>query len=251
MNEKFSLKWNDYHSNWTKSLSELRNDKESVDVTMISEDKVKFMAHKILLSSCSKTFKFILKGNFHAHPHPLLYLSGVSSVNLGFILNFIYFGEVNLFQDQLDNFLESARKLEIEGIQEDYADQGAMWQSAQKHVIQEQNIEHIKEHNEVRGVPAVLENTALKTNNYSKGYVYPFQNREETSSNYVAKVDGVSMTDEEIEMKKNDLYQKLGDIWRCLVCAYTSLRMDSLKKHAETHLDGLCYTCTLCNRDYR
>ena len=76
MSEKFSLKWNDYQSNWTQSLSELRNDKESADITLISDDKVNFAAHKILLLSCSKTFKFILKENFHANP--LLYLTGVS-----------------------------------------------------------------------------------------------------------------------------------------------------------------------------
>ena len=108
MSEKFSLKWNDCQSNWNQSLSELRNDQESTDITLISEDKVKFPAHKILLSSCSKTFKFILKGSFHANP--LLYLSGISSVNVGFILDFIYYGEVNLFQEQLDHFLESAHR---------------------------------------------------------------------------------------------------------------------------------------------
>ena len=94
MSEKFSLKWKNYQSNWNKSLSGLRNDTESADVTLISDDKMKFSAHKILLSSCSKTFKFILKENFHASP--LLYLSGVSSINLGFILDFIYYGEVHV-----------------------------------------------------------------------------------------------------------------------------------------------------------
>ena len=91
MNEKFSLKWNDYQSNWTQSLSEFRNDKESADITLISEDKMKF-------PSLIMTFKFILQGNFQVNS--LLYLSGVTSVNLGFILDFIYNGKVNLFQEQ-------------------------------------------------------------------------------------------------------------------------------------------------------
>ena len=88
MSEKFSLKWNDYQSNWTRSLSESRNDSEFSDVTLISEDKVKFSAHKLILSSCSNMFKFVLKGTNHVNP--LLYLGGVSSVNLGFILDYIY-----------------------------------------------------------------------------------------------------------------------------------------------------------------
>ena len=61
MSEKFCLKWTDYQSNWDRSLSELRNDTDLADVTLISEDKVKFSAHKVLLSSCSNMFKLILK----------------------------------------------------------------------------------------------------------------------------------------------------------------------------------------------
>ena len=99
MSEKFSLKWNDYQSNWKQSLSELRTDSDFVDVTLISEDKVKFSAHKVLISSCSNMFKFILEGSSNANP--LLYLSGVTANNLGFILDYIYYGEVNLFQEQL------------------------------------------------------------------------------------------------------------------------------------------------------
>ena len=72
------------------------------------------MAHKILLSSCSETFKFILKESNQAQS--ILYLSGVNSVNLKFILDYIYYGEVNLFQEQLESFLESAEKLEIQGL---------------------------------------------------------------------------------------------------------------------------------------
>ena len=78
MSEKFALKWNDYQSNWNKALSELRNDDDFSDVTLVSDDKKKFSAHKILLSSCSSVFKFILKENKHANS--LLYLGGVSSV---------------------------------------------------------------------------------------------------------------------------------------------------------------------------
>lgn len=114
MSEKFSLKWNDYQSNWNRSLSELRNDSDLADVTLISDDKVKFSAHKVVLSSCSNMFKFILKG--HNQSSPLLYVGEVSSVNLGFILDYIYYGEVNIFQDQLDSFLQIAQKLELEGL---------------------------------------------------------------------------------------------------------------------------------------
>ena len=114
MPEKFSLKSKDYQTNWIKAFNELRKDTEFADVTLISDDKMKFYAHRILLSSCSNLFKFTLKGNVQAHS--FLYLNGVNSLNLGFILDYIYYGEVKIYQEQLESFLESAQKLEIEGL---------------------------------------------------------------------------------------------------------------------------------------
>ena len=108
MSERFNLTWNDYQSNWSKALAELRNDNNFSDITLISDDKVKFSAHKILLSSCSKMLKFILDDTKQAN---LLFLGGVSSTNLGFILDYIYHGEVKIFQEHLDGFLASAQKL--------------------------------------------------------------------------------------------------------------------------------------------
>ena len=114
MSEKFNLKWNDYSSNWNTSLLKLRENNAFADVTLITDDKVKFSAHRILLSPCSNVFDFILKDS--NQESPLLFLSGVNSTNLGFILDYIYKGEVNMYQEQLDSFLESAQKLkEIEG----------------------------------------------------------------------------------------------------------------------------------------
>ena len=71
MSEKFSLKWNDYQANWTRALTELRDDTESGDVTLVSDDKVKFSVHKVLLSSCSNFFKMILRENINANPGKL------------------------------------------------------------------------------------------------------------------------------------------------------------------------------------
>ena len=55
-----------------------------------------FKAHKVVLSACSPFFKSILKRN--PHQHPLLYLKGVNSQDLGSLLNFMYQGQVNVAQ---------------------------------------------------------------------------------------------------------------------------------------------------------
>ena len=88
MEQNFHFKLNNFQSNVLHSFSFMRNEAVFQDVTLVTDDKVKFSAHKILLSSCSNTFNFILKENTHANP--FIYLSGVNSVNLGFILDYIY-----------------------------------------------------------------------------------------------------------------------------------------------------------------
>ena len=114
MSERYCLRWNDFQSVVSQSFSVLRREEEFYDVTLVSDDQTQIPAHKLVLSASSKFFKSILKRN--SHSHPLLYLSGVDSKSLGFVLDYIYQGEVQIYQHELDNFLEIAQKLEIEGL---------------------------------------------------------------------------------------------------------------------------------------
>ena len=112
--EKFDLKWNDFQMTISQYFKLLRDEKDFFDVTLVTDDHQQFKTHKIVLSACSGFFKPILKANVHSHP--LIYLSGVDSSNLQLILNYIYEGEVQLYQEQLDLFLNVAQKLQISGL---------------------------------------------------------------------------------------------------------------------------------------
>ena len=239
MSEKFSLKWNDYQSNWNKALNELQKDTDLSDVTLISDDKVNFSAHKILLSSCSNLFKFILKSNTQANP--LLYLGGVNSVNLGFILDYIYHGEVNIYQEQLESFLESKEKLEIQGLLGDNEDN-----LNNLNEEQEQDIRHMKYEDNVQPEDKNLVRMDKQENKIGRQYT-------RSSSKDVIKFDVSSLTSEEIEKKMKELYEKTDEGWRCLACGHTNKgRMSSnIRMHVETHLDGLKYTCNICNKEFR
>ena len=244
MSEKFSLKWNDYQSNWTKSLSELRNDTESADVTLISDDKVKFTAHKVLLSSCSETFKFILKECNQTKS--ILFLSGVTSVNLKFILDYMYCGQVNLIQEQLDSFLASAEKLEVHGLVGN--GQGSTDSSKLEpdidndhRYIQEDHYDKPMEEGIINITSAPVDTIKRKNTKLVRSH-----------SNDAARIDVASMSSEEIKMKIGELYEKTDGVWRCLVCDYiTDNSSGIIRRHIESHLDGLSYTCTLCNKDFR
>jgi len=111
--EKFCLRWNDFGTNISDAFRELREEKDFFDVTLACEDN-QIEAHKVILSACSPFFRNILRRN--PHQHPLIYLKGVKYQELLSVLNFMYLGEVNIAQDELNSFLAVAEDLRVKGL---------------------------------------------------------------------------------------------------------------------------------------
>jgi len=111
--EKFCLRWNDFESNISSAFRELRDDKDFFDVTLACDDD-QIQAHKVILSACSPFFRNVLRRN--PHQHPLLYLKNVKYTDLQAVLNFMYHGEVNVAQEELNSFLAVAEDLRVKGL---------------------------------------------------------------------------------------------------------------------------------------
>jgi len=111
--EKFCLRWNDFESNISVAFRELREEKDFFDVTLACDDS-QIQAHKVILSACSPFFRNVLRRN--PHQHPLLYLKGVKYQELLSVLNFMYMGEVNVAQEELNSFLAVAEDLRVKGL---------------------------------------------------------------------------------------------------------------------------------------
>ena len=116
MSEKFCLKWNDFNSNVSKSFGLFRNEDYLHDVTLVSDDHKQVSAHKLVLSASSEYFKDIFQQNSRPNTHPLLCLDGISSHDLNNIMDYIYIGEVQIFQENQDRFLNIAQRLKLEGL---------------------------------------------------------------------------------------------------------------------------------------
>jgi len=120
--EKFCLRWNDFESNISLAFRELRDDKDFFDVTLACDDE-QISAHKVILSACSPFFRNILRRN--PHQHPLLYLKGVKYTDLQSVLNFMYHGEVNVAQEELNSFLAVAEDLRVKGLTQNQGGAGS------------------------------------------------------------------------------------------------------------------------------
>ena len=108
------MKWNDFQTNVCKTFSSLRKEEHLFDVTLVSDDEKHISAHKLVLSASSELFKNIIKKT--PHTNPMIFLSGFKANDLLLVMDYIYQGEVQILQSDLDGFLDVAQRLKIEGL---------------------------------------------------------------------------------------------------------------------------------------
>ena len=112
-NQKFCLTWKDYNTNFCKEFGEFRKHEDFFDVTLACEDNT-ITAHKLVLSASSDFFKTILRK--HKHEHPLIYLTEVKFSDLQSILDFIYTGEAEVAEKDLESLLSTATRFKVKGL---------------------------------------------------------------------------------------------------------------------------------------
>ena len=114
MSEKVFLRWGDFHTAASNAFASLREDIYFADVTLACEDGRQVEAHKVILAASSPFFQKLLGRTKHAHP--LIYMRGMASVDLLAIVDFLYCGEANVFQENLNSFLAIAEELQLKGL---------------------------------------------------------------------------------------------------------------------------------------
>ena len=115
MAEKLCLQWNDFQENVKNAFGNLRDCTDFVDVTLACEDGRDIEAHRVILVASSPFFQRILKRN--KHNHPMIYMRGMKSDDLTAIVDFLYYGEAKVYQENLDGFLAIAEELQLKGLE--------------------------------------------------------------------------------------------------------------------------------------
>ena len=231
MAEKFCLKWNDFQTNVSNTFRKLRTSDNFYDVTLVSDDQQQVSAHKVVLSSSSGYFKNILTSNKHSHP--MLCLNGVNKGDLENILDFIYNGEIQIFQDHLDQFLEIAQRFQLEGLIK-----GEPKNDPELEQFEDDNA--FTENNTMDIVPETKARNTVKTQSDIKKLIVV------ESSNF-ANI-------EELDQKLNEMIERVegeGQQRRCLHCGKISRDINVAREHAETHIEGLSFPCQYCEKTFR
>ena len=181
--------------------------------------------------------------------HPLLYTRKIKAKDLLNIVTFIYHGEVNIFQENLDEFLSLAEELELKGLT-----------SSDQHPDEEQ---------QMQGKPGrikykVLSSVASQLLQDKKQHLTDiFDEFEEIDSDlYKSKTTAVIPIDqsennktfrtgklnEKVNEKVYSLIEKRDGIWTCTVCGKTPARNapSEIARHAEVHMEGVSHMCNQC-----
>ena len=229
MGEKFSLKWNDYLVNVSKKFSSLRNEEEFSDVTLVSSDKRQVSAHKVVLSSCSDYFKTILRSN-NKSKDIILCLENINHEELNNMLDYVYNGEVNIEQNQLDRFLTIAQRFQLEGL---ISDESGELEEEDTHssVVNNSSIIHPETEN-VDDFKKVSQNGVNKQIKINSEEFQTVEELDEKIKENLSRVDGTSK-------------------WKCLMCYKESSHLTRAKEHVEVHFEGLSFPCQNCDKTFR
>jgi len=285
--EKFCLRWNDFETNISRAFRELREDKDFFDVTIACDDD-QIEAHKVILSACSPFFRTVLKRN--KHQHPLVYLKGVRYSDMLSVLNFMYHGEVNVAQEELNSFLSVAEDLKVKGLTQNGPSTGDP-PPARKPVVAQTPAAPVKksyqqppppqtsyQHNQYQDddiqevTPVIKSEPALQTYHPVSAPLATQDTNVDThalaatddyvdyegydNSGYDDSMQipvGDTDTTKDVEALIQSIPSEEGESWQCLVCGKICKRKYILKDHVQSlHTNsGPGHACDICYKVYK
>ena len=239
--EKFCLKWNDFQENVTTSFKEIRA--AFCDVTLIGEGNVKIEAHKVILAASSYFFRDLLRQN--PHPNPLLYMRGIKDDQMSSLVDFMYHGETNVAQDDLEDFLKVAQELQIKGLAG----------TEENELKNDQTVKPRKKlkipmiipltPKEEDCIPEAINQTIVgkRANTAENKDLVAYDDRTETR---------IATTDVQLADTINSIMHNIDGIWSCSQCGKRERDKSNLKKHIEAkHIEGVYHPCNQCGKQFR
>ena len=193
---------------------------------------------EVILAASSPFFQKLLGRN--KHPHPLIYMRGMKSDDLLAIVDFLYRGEANVFQENLDSFLTIAEELQLKGLMgkmdekvADFEEDASRFSPANTKIpteaIKRKSCKRIVQDYNLGGNGAL----AIPSN-----FSGDFEELEERVKSMMGKSENKNARGNQF----------------AYVCKECGKERDgtNIKNHIEAnHLEGLVIPCNLCDKTFR
>jgi len=243
--EKFCLKWNEYETNISSTFQDLRNDMDFSDVTLAAEGDLQVEAHRIVLAASSPFFSSLLRKNKKEDRHTLIYLKGVKAKDLVSVVDFMYYGEVNVYQEDLKEFLCVAEELQLRGLRQDDSEEK---KSSLKPQNGAKNVKIEQRDNEDEVVDHILVGQDDCSDMLEDDEITELDDSfsEAGSRQSVEEAD-------DIERMINSMMVRVGMDWTCSVCGKKAGKYkNNLRKHVEiVHVDQRGKPCKFCGKIFK
>ena len=172
------------------------------------------------------------------HPHPLIYMRGVKSDDLLAIVDFLYRGEANVFQENLDSFLAIAEELQLKGLMGKANNDELETPKKRKVPVykNESSISTFSESPQDQIMTTEYE-TSIGTMALTSNFPKDFQDLDRQSTSMMMKTSSKSVDGK--------------PLYRCTSCGKEA-QMSNLKDHIEAnHLEAISLPCNQCKKTFR
>ena len=218
---------------------------------MACEDGQQVEAHKVILASSSPFFLNLLGRN--KHPHSLIYIRGLNSKDLVAMIDFLYFGEANIYQENLDSFLAVAEEFQLKGLMGSGAEEEAKKtepQPKEKTQKLSQKQKHLQETS-----TTFLSSLVDQHSSVAKVESSPPRERSVAVTDYTVATD---LQDLDVNIKSmmevSDNKNTGGTRGNTRICKVRGKegRWSVIRSHIEAnHITGVSHTCNICGTTTR
>ena len=167
-------------------------------------------------------------------------MRGVKTKELMAVVDFIYHGEVNVYQNDLKDFLLIAEELELKGLA----------------AFDSKEAEHYHKQFAFKTKPIKVNTTGTK---FEENAVKNESTNPESKT--ISIVDECHATEDKLSLSFkydnselneiiNSMLERVSGIWTCTKCGKTARDTTNLKKHIETHIEGLSHPCGYCGKTF-
>merc|ERR1712129_458931 len=237
--ESFCLKWNEFEANIRDSFRDLREKQIHCDVTLATDDGHQMDAHKLILSAGSNFFRDIFL--MTKHSSPLIYLKGIKRMELESVIEFMYNGEASVAQNDLNMFLETAKELQVKGLQSSARNTGDQEEVSEPEQLHLSRFD--KAENNFKQIPN-LSDSMLEPDLMEEKM---FDSIGEVGDDFAVEATKEKNAKHELTQQLEDMMEKNDGFWKCKTCGKTANKKQVMRAHAETH-SGLSFSCHVCSR---
>ena len=246
MDRLYCLKWDKFCTNASKLWSNHREISDFCDITLVTDDFQKISAHKLVLSSSSEYFRKDLIMEESDDKNLILCINDISHEELSLMMDFIYKGEVKVKHNNIERFMELAKRFMLDGL---------MSQEPPKENLKKSEEDKHKASQKTKDCEIKPKTEPVLTSDINYSEIEPktqitelaLTKDEEYVSNQIS-TDNYSqvraLSDQYIETLEDGTFS-------CSMCGMSGKLKHVIQYHVETHLDGLSFPCPVCDKTYK